>query len=239
MGSGKFSGVEEMIKAIRAANSDMCTVALRRMKPGAKDGGDIVASLKADHIRILPNTSGARNAEEAILAAELAREVLDTHWLKLEIHPDPRYLLPDTMETVKAAEELVKRGFVVLPYIHADPVACKRLEEVGTQAVMPLAAPIGSNAGLQMRGMLEIIIDNANVPVIVDAGLGLPSHAADAMEMGASAVLVNTAIAAAADSAAMATAFSSAVSAGRRALLAGPAGKSPEAIATSPLTDFA
>ena len=185
----------------------------------------------------MPNTSGVRDAKEAIFAAELAREALETNWLKLEIHPDPKYLMPDPIETLKAAEALVRAGFVVLPYIHADPVMCKRLEEVGCAAVMPLAAPIGSNAGLSARRFLEIIAQSS-VPVIVDAGLGAPSHAASAMELGADAVLVNTAIATAQDPVQMGAAFKLAVAAGRMAYEAGQAAPSLQAQASSPLTEF-
>jgi thiazole synthase len=189
----------------------------------------------------MPNTSGVRNAKEAVLAAELAREALETNWLKLEIHPDPKYLMPDPIETLAATRELVKRGFVVLPYVHADPVLCKQLEEAGAAAVMPLGAPIGSNRGLESRVFLEIIIAQARVPVVVDAGLGAPSHAAAAFEMGADAVLVNTAIAVAADPVAMADAFRHGVEAGRIAFEAGlssSSSSSAEATPTSPLTAF-
>ncbi|WP_000297804.1 thiazole synthase, partial [Escherichia sp. TW14182] len=194
--------------------------------------------LIAAGVTLLPNTSGAKTAEEAIFAAHLAREALGTHWLKLEIHPDARWLLPDPIETLKAAETLVQQGFVVLPYCGADPVLCKRLEEVGCAAVMPLGAPIGSNQGLETRAMLEIIIQQATVPVVVDAGIGVPSHAAQALEMGADAVLVNTAIAVADDPVTMAKAFRLAVEAGLLARQAGPGSRSHFAHATSPLTGF-
>jgi len=208
---------------------------------GAPD--DILGHLEPERYRLLPNTSGVRDAKEAVLAAELAREALETNWLKLEIHPDPKYLMPDPVETLRATQELVKRGFVVLPYVHADPVLCKQLEEAGAAAVMPLGAPIGSNRGLESRAFLEIIIAQSRVPVVVDAGLGAPSHAAAALEMGADAVLVNTAIAAAADPVVMAEAFRHGVEAGRLAYEAGlarsGAGRGPvEASATSPLTAF-
>ncbi|PHO00370.1 thiazole synthase, partial [Rhodobacteraceae bacterium 4F10] len=189
-------------------------------------------------INLLPNTSGVRTAKEAVFAAELSREALETNWVKLEIHPDPRYLLPDPIETLKAAEELVKKGFVVMPYIHADPVLCKRLEEVGTQCVMPLGAPIGSNKGLKTLEFLEIIIEQSNVPVVVDAGIGAPSHAAYAMELGADAVLVNTAIAVSQNPVAMAQAFKKAVEAGRMAYEAKLAPVRTQAEASSPLTSF-
>jgi thiazole synthase len=196
--------------------------------------------LRHPHIHLLPNTSGVRNAKEAIFAAELAREALGTNWLKLEVHPDPRWLLPDPVETLLAAEELVKRGFVVLPYIHADPVLCKRLEAVGVAAVMPLGSPIGSNKGLRTADFLEIIIQQSRVPVIVDAGIGAPSDAAKALEMGADAVLVNTAIAASADPVRMARAFRLAVESGRMAFEARLAAPSTagHAVASSPLTAF-
>src|SRR6185436_13853519 len=186
------------------------------------------------------NTSGVRDAREAVLAAELAREAMETNWLKLEIHPDPKYLMPDAVETLRATEQLAKRGFVILPYVHADPVLCRQLEEAGAAAVMPLGAPIGSNRGLETRAFLEIIIAQSRVPVVVDAGLGAPSHAAAALEMGADAVLVNTAIAAAADPVAMGDAFRRGVEAGRLAFEAGlPRAGAPrgpiEASATSPL----
>jgi thiazole synthase len=238
VGTGKFSSGAVMRASLAASGTQLVTVALRRVRTdGAPD--DILAHLETDRYRLLPNTSGVRDAREAVLAAELAREALETNWLKLEIHPDPKYLMPDPVETLRATEELVKRGFIVLPYVHADPVLCKRLEEVGAAAVMPLGAPIGSNRGLESRAFLEIILAQCRVPVVVDAGLGAPSHAAAALEMGAHAVLVNTAIAAAADPVAMAGAFRLGVEAGRLAREAGLAGGSPaEAQATSPLTAF-
>lgn len=200
----------------------------------------MLSHIKNDSIQLLPNTSGVRNAEEAVFAAQMAREAFGTNWLKLEIHPDPRYLLPDSTETLKATEELVKMGFVVLPYCQADPTLCKHLEEAGAAAVMPLGAPIGTNRGLQTRDFLRIIIEQANVPVVVDAGIGAPSHAAEAMEMGASACLVNTAIAVAGNPTQMAQAFKQAVEAGRQAFEAGLAAQvhSLEAEASSPLTSF-
>ncbi len=238
VGTGKFSSGEVMRASLAASGTQLVTVALRRVRTdGAPD--DILAHLEPDRYRLLPNTSGVRDAREAVLAAELAREALETNWLKLEIHPDPKYLMPDPVETLRATEELVKRGFVVLPYVHADPVLCKRLEEAGAAAVMPLGAPIGSNLGLESRAFLEIILAQCRVPVVVDAGLGAPSHAAAAMEMGAHAVLVNTAIAAAADPVAMAAAFRLGVEAGRLAREAGLADGAPaEARGTSPLTAF-
>ncbi len=239
LGTGKYASGAVMAESIAASGAELVTVALRRVRmEGAEE--DLVSHLDRSRCRLLPNTSGVRDAREAILAAELAREALETDWLKLEIHPDPKYLMPDAVETLKATQELAKRGFVVLPYIHADPVLCKQLEEAGAAAVMPLGAPIGSNRGLETRAFLEIIIAQSNVPVVVDAGLGAPSHAAAALEMGADAVLVNTAIAAAGDPVAMGLAFRHAVNAGRLAFEAGLAARSskPTAKATSPLTSF-
>ncbi len=236
-GTGKFGNHHIMEEALLASGSELVTVALKRMNiDGAED--DILKHLQHAHINLLPNTSGVRNAEEAIFAARLAREALQTNWLKLEIHPDPKYLMPDPIETLKAAEKLVKEGFIVLPYVHADPVLCKRLEEVGVAAVMPLGAPIGSNMGLKTLEFLQIIIEQSNVPVIVDAGIGAPSHAAAAMEIGAAAVLVNTAIAVAGDPVQIATAFKLAVQAGRMAYCAKLGPVKAYAESTSPLTDF-
>jgi thiazole synthase len=242
VGTGKYSSGEVMRLSLQASGTQLVTVALGRVRTGGEPD-DILSHLDTSRYRLLPNTSGARTAKEAILAAELAREALDTNWLKLEIHPDPKYLMPDPVETLQATEELVRKGFIVLPYVHADPVLCRRLEEAGAAAVMPHGAPIGSNLGLESRAFLEIIIAQSGVPVVVDAGLGSPSHAAAALEMGADAVLVNTAIAAAADPVAMADAFRLGVEAGfigRRAGLA--RGRSPrasaQAAATSPLTAF-
>ncbi len=235
LGTGKFSSNKIMRDAILASCSEMVTVALKRVDVENEED-DMLRHIVANHIQLLPNTSGVRNAKEAILAAQLAREALETNWLKLEIHPDPRYLLPDPIETLKAAEELAKLGFIILPYVNADPVLCKRLEEVGTAAVMPLGSPIGSNNGLQTIAMLEIIIEQSNIPVVIDAGIGAPSHAALAMEMGADAVLVNTAIAG--DPVAMAIAFKMGVEAGRMAYEAKLGIKNTVAMASSPLTSF-
>lgn len=236
-GTGKFSSGEIMEKAILSSESELVTVALRRVDISSQ-ADDILSHLKHPHIQLLPNTSGVRTAKEAVFAAELAREALGTNYLKLEIHPDPRYLLPDSEETLKATGQLVKLGFVVLPYIQADPVLCKKLEDAGTAAVMPLGSPIGSNQGLQTRDFLRIIIEQSNVPVVVDAGIGAPSHAAEAIEMGADAVLVNTAIAVSDNPVAMGRAFKLAVEAGRIAFEARLAGKSLQAEASSPLTSF-
>lgn len=236
-GTGKFSSSQLMKESLVASESELVTVALKRVDVKDKED-DILTHLNHSRINLLPNTSGVRTAKEALFAAELSREALETNWVKLEIHPDPRYLLPDPIETLKAAEELVKKGFVVMPYIHADPVLCKRLEDVGTQCVMPLGAPIGSNKGLKTVEFLDIIIEQSNVPVIVDAGIGAPSHAAQAMEIGADAVLVNTAIAVSENPVAMAKAFKMAVEAGRMAYEAKLAPIRSEAEASSPLTSF-
>lgn len=236
-GTGKFSSASVMQQAIVASGSQLVTMAMKRVDL-RRGGDDILRPLQELGLRLLPNTSGAKTAEEAIFAAQLAREALGTHWVKLEIHPDLKYLLPDAVETLKAAEALVKQGFVVMPYCSADPVLCKRLEEVGCAAVMPLGAPIGSNQGLQTREFLRIIIEQAKVPVVVDAGIGAPSQAAEALELGADAVLVNTAIAVAGNPIAMAQAFKLAVEAGHLARVSGLGGKSAQAYATSPLTHF-
>ncbi|MEE1674698.1 thiazole synthase [Agarivorans aestuarii] len=236
-GTGKFATPQLMSQSIQASGSQLVTMAMKRVDAQDQQD-DILAPLIKAGVNLLPNTSGARNAEEAIFAAQLAREALGTNWLKLEIHPDPKYLMPDPIETLAAAEKLVEQGFVVLPYVHADPVLCKRLEDVGCAAVMPLGAPIGTNKGLRSRDFLEIIIEQANVPVVVDAGIGAPSDAALAMELGADAVLVNTAMAVAKDPVAMAKAFAQAVEAGRSAYLAGLGAELRHAEASSPLTAF-
>lgn len=237
VGTGKFRSNLLMAEAIKASGTEMVTVAMKRIDMDNRED-DMLSHIKADNIQLLPNTSGVRNADEAVLAAQLAREAFGTDFLKLEIHPDPRYLLPDPIETLKATEALARMGFVVLPYIQADPVLCKRLEDAGAATVMPLAAPIGSNKGLVTRDLIRIIIEQSNVPVVVDAGLGVPSHAAAAMEMGADAVLVNTAIAVANDPVKMAKAFADATRAGRAAYEAGPGAISEMANASSPLTSF-
>ncbi len=239
LGTGKFRSNQEMSAAIEASGSEMVTVAMKRVElDDAND--DLLSHVVRPGLQLLPNTSGVRDADEAVFAAEMAREAFGTEWLKLEIHPDPRYLLPDSTETLKATERLAQKGFVVLPYCQADPTLCKHLEEAGAAAVMPLGAPIGTNRGLQTRDFLRIIIEQAMVPVIVDAGIGAPSHAAEAMEMGASACLVNTAIAVAGQPARMAEAFARAIEAGRAAYEAGLAAPvhSFEAQASSPLTAF-
>jgi thiazole synthase len=234
LGTGKFSSAAVMKDAVIASGTQLVTVALKRIDLKTQSDS-ILSYLKQTDVSLLPNTSGVRTAKEAVFAAQAAREALETNWLKLEIHPDPRYLMPDAVETFKAAEELVKLGFIVLPYIHADPVLCKRLEDAGVQAVMPLAAPIGSNKGLETKEFLRIIIEQSKVPVIVDAGIGAPSHAAAALEMGADAVLVNTAIAIAEDPQLMAEAFRLSVESGRMAYRAKLAAISELAKASSPL----
>ncbi len=239
IGTGKFSSAEAMSEAIRSCGTELVTVALRRVDLSAAAAADpLISRLDPEKIVIVPNTSGARNAEEAVRIARLSRAAGGFTWIKLEITPDPTWLLPDGVETLKAAEILVKDGFVVMPYINADPVLARRLEEAGTATVMPLGAPIGSNRGLRTREMLRIIVEQARVPVVVDAGLGLPSHAAAAIEAGADAVLANTAIAAAGDPSAMARAFALAVQAAELGLDADPAGESRIANASSPLTGF-
>jgi len=239
MGTGKFRSNKEMQQAILASGTEMVTLAMKRVELEDKQD-DMLTHVPQDRVQLLPNTSGVRTAEEAVFAAQMSREAFGTNWLKLEIHPDPRYLLPDSTETLRATEELVKMDFIVLPYCQADPTLCKHLEEAGAAAVMPLGAPIGTNQGLRTRDFLQIIIEQASVPVVIDAGIGAPSHAAEAMELGASACLVNTAIAVAGDPEAMARAFRAAVEAGRTAYEAGlPAvAHNMEAQASSPLTAF-
>ena len=237
LGTGKFGAAGMMEEAVLASDTELVTVALKRVDLESETD-NILSHLQHPHIHLLPNTSGVRTAKEAVLAAQLAREALETNWVKLEIHPDPKYLLPDPIETLKATEELAKLGFVVLPYIHADPVLCKRLEDAGTAAVMPLGSPIGSNKGLKTADFLQIIIEQSGVPVIVDAGIGAPSDAALAMEMGADAVLVNTAIAVAGNPVQMAAAFKLAVEAGRLAYESKLAVKVEHANPSSPLTLF-
>lgn len=235
LGTGKFPSTASLAGAIAASATEMVTVALRRVDPAATE--DILDALPPE-VLLLTNTSGAVDAGEAIRLARLARAAELPDWIKLEVTPDPRYLLPDPVETLKAAEVLCAEGFVVLPYVNADPVLCKRLEEVGCATVMPLGSWIGSNQGLRTKAALEIIVEQSFVPVVVDAGIGAPSQAAEAMELGADAVLVNTAIGTARDPAAMAGAFRLAVEAGRRGWLAGLAPAQAGATASSPLTGF-
>ena len=232
LGTGKFSNNQLMAKAIEASGTEMVTVAMKRIELDDKQDDLLTHITQYRNIQLLPNTSGVRNAEEAVFAAQMAREAFGTNWLKLEIHPDPRYLLPDSVETLKATEQLVKLDFVVLPYCQADPTLCKHLEEAGAATV------IGTNKGLRMRDFLQIIIEQSTVPVVVDAGIGAPSHAAEAMELGADCCLVNTAIAVAGDPVAMADAFRQAVIAGRQAYEAGLGAISDSAEASSPLTAF-
>lgn len=233
VGTGKFASAAIMQQAIEASGSQMVTVALRRVDLHDPQD-DIMTHLDRDAIVFLPNTSGARNAQEAIRLAHLARAASGTNWLKLEVTPDPRTLLPDPVDTLAATEQLVKDGFIVLPYMNADPILALRLQDVGAAAVMPLGAPIGTNQGIQTGMQVSIIIEQARVPVVVDAGIGAPSHAAQAMEMGADAVLVNTAIAVAGDPVRMAAAFKEAVHAGREAFEAGLGKQSGSASASSP-----
>ncbi len=238
LGTGKFSSNKTMQEAIVSSGTEMVTVALRRVD--LENPGDNLLNtiLENKKIQLLPNTSGARNAEEAVRLSRLARNMGCGNWIKLEVTPDPRYLLPDPVETLKAAEILVKEGFIVLPYINADPILAKKLEETGTATVMPLGSPIGSNRGIKTEESIRIIIEMSGIPVVVDAGLGTPSHAALAMEMGSDAVLVNTAIATAADPVMMAEAFKKGVEAGRKACLAGKASSKKTADPSSPLTGF-
>jgi thiazole synthase len=235
LGTGKFPSNESLRAAIEASGTEMVTVALRRVDPTAAD--DILDAIP-EGVLLLTNTSGAVDAGEAVRLARLARSAGYPPWIKLEVTPDPRWLLPDAVETLRAAEELVADGFIVLPYCPADPVLCKRLEEVGCATVMPLGSWIGSNQGLRTRPALELILEQALVPVVVDAGIGAPSQAAEAMELGAGAVLVNTAIGTAGKPAAMAAAFAQAVAAGRAGYLAGLPTVSNQANASSPLTGF-
>lgn len=237
VGTGKFSSPQVMAQALVASGAEIVTVALRRVAID-NPADDTLREIDRERFLLLPNTSGARTADEAVRLSRLARAATGIDWVKLEVTPDPYYLLPCPVETLKAAEVLVKEGFVVLPYINADPILAKRLQDVGTATVMPLGSPIGSNQGLKTRASLEIIVEQSTVPVVVDAGLGLPSHVAEAMEIGADAVLVNTAIATAGDPVEMATAFKLAVEAGRRAFKAGPRAPARNAEASSPLTGF-
>lgn len=237
IGTGKYSSGEALTASSKASGAQIATMAVKRVDT-KNHTDEIVKPLLDLGITLMPNTSGAKNAREAVFAAQLAREALGTDWVKVEIHPDVKYLLPDPVETFKACKELVDDGFKVFPYIQADPVLCRKLEEIGVSAVMPLGAPIGSAKGLETKCMLEIIISQSHVPVIVDAGIGAPSDAALALEMGASAVMVNTAIAAASDPQKMSYAFKLAQEAGRAAFEAGLAMKSQSAHATSPMEAF-
>jgi thiazole synthase len=237
LGTGKFASPGIMAEALAASGAEIVTVALRRVNLDAPEP-ELLEFIDRDRYLLLPNTSGAETAEEAVRLARLARAAGLSDWVKLEVTPDPKWLMPDPVETLRAAEILVEDGFRVLPYIGADPVLAKRLEDVGVSTVMPLGSPIGSNKGLRTRDAVAIIIEQAGVPVVVDAGLGAPSHAAEAMELGADAVLVNTAVAVARDPVEMARAFRLGVEAGRRAWLAGAAPRRETAEASSPLTGF-
>ena len=237
IGTGKFSSGLALSDAVKASGTEMVTVAMKRANPKSEHDS-ILKFLQDQKIQLLPNTSGVRNAKEAIFVARMAREALQTNWLKLEIHPDPKYLMPDPTETLKATKELVKDGFIVLPYCHADPVLCKQLEDAGSAAVMPLGSPIGSNKGLESREFLRIIIEQVQIPVVVDAGIGKPSHSSEAFEMGADAVLINTAIAVAKDPIGMSKAFSLSAKAGRAGFLSGLGSSRNTASASSPLTGF-
>lgn len=238
VGTGKFPSHAVMAKAVAASGAEIVTVALRRVDPSPDEGADILEFVDTERCLLLPNTSGAVDAEEAVRIARLARAAGLPDWVKLEVTPDPRYLLPEPVDTLRAAETLVADGFTVLPYMGADPALARRLEEAGCATLMPLGSWIGSNQGVRTRDAIAIIVEQANVPVVVDAGLGAPSHAAEAMELGADAVLVNTAIATAEDPVAMAEAFSAAVAAGRLAHNAGVPGAAGHARASSPLTGF-
>jgi thiazole synthase len=239
VGTGKYASVEETLEAVKASGSELVTVALRRFNQAQDSTDDLFGPLsELDGIQLMPNTSGARNADEAVRAALLSRELSGSPFVKVEIHPNPHHLMPDPIETLSAAEQLVKEGMTVLPYMPADPVLAKRLEDAGCAAVMPLGSAIGSGRGLQTREMLEIIIRDANIPVIVDAGLRSPGEAALAIEMGCDAVLVNSAIAAAGDPVLMAKAFAEAVKAGLMSRKAGMMAVGDEAVPTSPLLSF-
>lgn len=238
VGTGKFPSTDALRDALEGCDAEIVTVALRRADLTNPKSDSILSAIDPKRHLLLPNTSGARTAEEAVRLANLARSLGCEPWVKLELTPEPRYLLPDPIETLRAAEMLIKDGFVVLPYIQADPILAKKLEEAGAATVMPLGAPIGSNRGLRTRDMIKIIIEQSNVPVVVDAGLGAPSHAAESMELGADAVLVNTALADASDHRAMAHAFALATEAGRMAYRSGLGPEKDVAEASSPLTGF-
>lgn len=236
LGTGKFASNQELTESVIASETELVTVALRRVDFAHDNATDILSAIPKN-VTVMLNTSGARNAEDAIKIGKIARAA-GYDWIKLEIHPEPNYLLPDPIETFEAAKELVKMGFIVLPYINADPVLAKRLEEIGVHAVMPLGAPIGSNQGVKTESMLKIIIEQANIPVVVDAGLGLPSHAAHAIELGAHACLINSAIAAAKNPVLMAKSFKLAIESATMALDAGVVASSEFAQASSPSNAF-
>jgi len=236
VGTGKYPSPRILSESLAASGCELVTVALRRVNFSEPD--PTLSAIDFKKYLVVPNTSGAKTAEEAVRLARLSRAASGIAWIKLEVTPDPVYLLPDPVDTLKAAEILVKDGFTVLPYMHADPTLAKRLEEAGCAAVMPLGSPIGSARGIKTEEFLKIIIEQASVPVVVDAGLGLPSHAAQAIEMGADAVLVNTAIAVALDPVKMSHAFRLAVESAEAALAAGPIEQQDHASASSPLTGF-
>ena len=234
LGTGKYRTEEEMLSSLEASGCELVTVALRRLDLDDPSKRTILDAVDWKRYRILPNTAGCQTAEEAIRIARLARSLGLSDWVKLEVIPDPRYLLPDPEETLKAARVLVKENFAVLPYINADPILARKLEEIGTVTVMPLGSPIGSGQGLQTLAQIRLIIENARVPVVVDAGIGVPSDAAQAMELGADAVLVNSAVAAAGSPALMAEAIRLGVEAGRKAYQAGRMPRREEAASSSP-----
>jgi len=236
LGTGKFPDRSIIPRVIEAAENEVITVALRRIDMGSREE-NILNYIPKTNI-LLPNTSGARNAEEAVRIARIAREAGCGNWVKIEVISDNKYLLPDNYETVKATEILAREGFVVLPYMSPDLMAAKALVDAGAAAVMPLGAPIGTNRGLKTKELIRILIDEIKLPIVVDAGIGKPSEAAEAMEMGAAAVLVNTAVATAGDPVEMAAAFNMAVKAGRKAYLSGTGAVSDYARASSPLTGF-
>ncbi|EGJ71722.1 Thiazole synthase [Bacteroides coprosuis DSM 18011] len=238
LGTSKFNSYELMGEAIAASKTQMVTVSMKRLDPDKPHKDSMMKYVRKPGLQLLPNTSGVRNAKEAVFAAELARSAFETNWIKLEIHPDPTYLLPDPIETYNATVELVQKGFVVLPYTIADPLLCKRLEEAGAACVMPMAAPIGTSKGVSNKDLLRMVVETCNIPVIVDAGLGAPSHAAEVMEMGVDAVLVNTAIARSGNPVEMAKAFSMAVESGRMAYLAELTEQRDIADSGSPLTSY-
>jgi thiazole synthase len=244
LGTGRYRSMDEQREAIEASGAEMITVAVRRLPldPDGRvnpDEPNLMDYLDWERYTILPNTAGCKTVEEAVFTARLARELTGSTLLKLEVIPDPRYLLPDPVQTLEAARQLIDEGFTVLPYIHADPVLAKRLEEIGCATVMPLGSPIGSGRGIFTLEEIQIIVENANVPVVVDAGLGAPSDASLALEIGADAVLVNTAIAQAQDAVGMAEAFRKGVEAGRRAYLAGRIPRVELAQASSPVEGVA
>lgn len=237
LGTGKFASKEQLKAALEASGTELITTALTRVHEDNAAEDDILSVIDRSKVEVMLNTSGARTAEEAVRIAKIGK-IAGYNWIKIEVHPDARYLLPDPIETLKAVEECAKMGMVVLPYINADPVLARRCEEAGAAAVMPLGAPIGSNRGIRTRDMIEIIVEQSHIPVVVDAGIGLPSHAAEAIELGADAVLANTAVAAAGDPVKMAKAFNLAIQAAELAINARPPSARSTASATSPMDIF-